>query len=315
MNTLRNASWIAVGLVAGITIAAAQEPAPAQSADEVLGPVNAQRPLDDTPPPAAPSADASAPASPAPATPATAVPPAVPAAQAEPSAVPVDSYGHTRVGVSINALILTGFGVSIGMPLFDQFNLRATGNAFSISRDFNEDNNNGSSNTYHGKVKLQTYGLLFDWHPFHGAFRVTAGGLKNGNKVTLDGTNNGGTVDIGDCKYSSNPADPLRVHGDTNFRGFAPYAGLGWGGNMNADRGFYGTFDLGVMFSGSANIKLNAKGSAASASGGAGCGAVVDASSDPNVQAELAKDQNKLNDSANKVKVWPVIGFGLGWRF
>lgn len=222
---------------------------------------------------------------------------------------------RSTFGISTNVALLTGIGLSIGIPVFDQFNLRLAGNTFSISRDIEEDNDNGGTNTYHGKIKLQTYGLFADWHPFHGAFRMTAGMLRNGNKLTLDAVNSGGTVDIGDCSYASDNSDPLMARGQTNFKKSAPYAGIGWGGNMNSAPGFFGTFDLGVIFSGSANVTLKASGAATSATGGAGCGAVADASTDPLVQAQLAKDQADINDTADKVKIWPVIGFGFGWRF
>ena len=285
----------------------------AQSADDVLGPVDAQHPLD-------PSASASAPM-PA-ASPADAPQPEREAPPARPSrAVELTSPNHdTHVGISANVHILTGIGLSIGVPVFDQFNLRLAGNAFSISRDFDGGGNNGSNSkgTYNGKVKLLSYGLLTDWHPFHGAFRITAGGLKNGNEITLDSKSTGSDINIGNCTYTSNGADPLLAHGQTNFRGFAPYAGLGWGGNMNAAPGFFGTFDLGVMFSGSANIGLSAKGSGTVKSGPATeCGAAGTpvSANDPRVQNQVAKDQADLNDKTDKVKLWPVIGFGFGWRF
>lgn len=219
----------------------------------------------------------------------------------------------TKVGVSINATILTGIGLSVGIPLGGNFNARALGNAYSISHDFDSDNG-----TYTGKVKLLSYGLLVDWHPFDGVFRITAGALDNGNKITLDGKSMNGTVNVGDCTYqSTDPNDPLLTHGQTNFRHVAPYAGFGWGGNMNAAPGFFGTLDLGVMFTGSASISLRASGKAAPAPGQSPqCGSgTVDASTDPNVQTELAKDQADLNDKTNKYKLWPAIGFGLGWRF
>lgn len=287
----------------------AQSSGTAQSAEDVIGPVDAQHPLDPAATPPAPAPE------PANQPMAQTVPPAKPA-PAQELAGPGDD---TTLGISANLHILTGIGVSVGIPVLDQFNLRLAGNALSVSHDFDGSGNNGNSNSsYKGKVKLLSYGLLADWHPFHGAFRITAGGLKNGNKITLDSNPNGADIDIGDCTYTPNGADPLLAHGQTNFRGFAPYAGLGWGGNMNASRGFYGTFDLGVMFSGAANIGLSAKGSATVKSGPVTeCGAAgtTVSASDPNVQAQIAKDQADLNDKTDKVKLWPVIGFGIGWRF
>jgi hypothetical protein len=321
MGNLRGGRLLAAGLLSSALAwsqtAAAITAEEARKIEEVMGPVDAAHPLDDSVPLPSDST-AEAPQS----VPPEAVPPTVPVAQAPRSAqtakVTTPEADNTHVGISTNVHILTGIGLSIGIPVLDQFNLRLSGNAFSITRDFDQNNDNGGSNTYKGKVKLLSYGLLADWHPFHGAFRVTAGGLKNGNKITLDSSPNGSSVDIGNCSYTSNPNDPLLAHGQTNFRGFAPYAGLGWGGNMNAAPGFFGTFDLGVMFSGSANIGLSAKGSGTVRSGPVGeCGAPGTAvnANDPQVQAQVAKDQADLNDKTDKVKLWPVIGFGFGWRF
>lgn len=221
---------------------------------------------------------------------------------------------QTTVGVSVNATILTGLGLSVGMPLGHDFNVRVAGNAFSRTHDVNE-----SGADYVGKVKLFTVGVLADWQPFSGAFRLTAGLVDNGNKITLDGkATSGSNYTVGDCQYTSDPTDPLALHGQTNFRRLAPYAGMGWGGNMNSAPGFYGTFDLGVIFSGAAKIGLAASGSATNAdpAGHPQCGAgTVQVASDPNFQAQLAKSQQDLNDKADNYKLWPAIGFGLGWRF
>ena len=223
------------------------------------------------------------------------------------------SPARSRVGVSLDMVLLGGPGLSVGIPLGDMFNIRAAGNYFSLSRDFDSD-----QATYKGKIKLFTAGILADWHPFHGVFRMTAGALHNGNSIKLDAQPSGGTIDVGDCKYTSDPADPLNVHGQTNFRSFAPYFGLGWGGNLNDKPGFFGTFDLGVMFSGAAGVTIHGSGTAHNndPAGHPECGSAdIDASSDPDFQKEIDKDQKKINDDVDKVKVWPMIGFGVGWRF
>lgn len=215
----------------------------------------------------------------------------------------------TTLGVSVNATVLTGFGLSVGTALGEDFNVRGVANGFSISKDFDQD-----QGSYTGKVKLFTAGILADWMPFNGAFRVTAGLVDNGNKITLDGKPKNGTYTVGDCSYTSDPSDPLKIRGETHYKSLAPYAGLGWGGNMSAEPGFYGTFDIGVLFSGSADIKLDASGHAVAPGGACGTG-TIDVASDPNFQAQRQKAEDDANDNVGNYKLWPAIGFGVGWRF
>ena len=227
--------------------------------------------------------------------------------------------GKATVGVSINATILTGLGLSVGTSLGEYFNVRGVGNGYSYSRDIEDDSGN-----YHGTVKLFSTGLLFDYQPFAGAFRLSAGLLSNGNKITLDGKPSAtGEYDVGDCTYVPSTSDPLKVHGETGFKKMAPYAGIGWGGNMSAEPGFYGTFDIGVMFSGPANVKLGASGSARAKAGqNPSCGDSTtdhDVNNDPTFapvfQAERQKAEDDANNQVGKYKLWPALGFGFGWRF
>ena len=221
----------------------------------------------------------------------------------------------TAVGVSLNASILLGLGVSVGTGLGDHFNVRGVYNGYSVSRDFDDD-----KGRYDGKVRLRSYGVLGDYHPFQGVFRLTAGLLSDGNQVTVVGkATSSGEYDVGDCTYVSSTTDPLHLDGKVDFRNLAPYFGFGWGGNMNAAPGFFGTFDLGVMFAGNGRVALTAGGSAHAKPGSApSCGSQVTdtpVAGDPNFQAELDKARNEVQDNADKAKLWPSIQFGLGWRF
>jgi hypothetical protein len=221
----------------------------------------------------------------------------------------------TTVGVSANASLLLGFGLSVGTGLGDIFNVRGVYNGYSISRELGDD-----AGKYDGTVRLQTFGALADYHPFAGAFRLTLGALADGNRVTMTGKpTTGSEYEVGDCTYVSSPSDPLRLDGKIDFRSLAPYFGLGWGGNMNAAPGFFGTFDLGVMWAGSAEMSLAASGSARAKSGQpASCGSSTSdtpVSSNPEFQRELEKARADVEDDASNYEFWPSIQFGLGWRF
>jgi len=104
-----------------------------------------------------------------------------------------------------------------------------------------------------------------------------------------------------------------------DFKSTAPYLGIGWGGNMNAEPGFYGLFDIGVLLSGAPDTRLSGRGSAQNADpatqpqcGGAGS---QDASTYPEFQNALRAAENDMNEETKDFKLWPNLAFGIGWRF
>src|SRR5690349_8376286 len=174
-----------------------------------------------------------------------------------------DKGGETTFGVAVDASALLGLGISVGIPLGERFNLRAAYHGYTYELDDIEDD---SGATYEGELDLKSMGLMADWHPFKGAFRLTVGFLSNDNAINLTGRPAGGTFEVGDCTFQSNTApNDLAVDGTVAFSGSAPYVGIGWGGNMNAAPGFFMTFDLGVVRSGQPDTSLTGRGQARNA--------------------------------------------------
>lgn len=224
---------------------------------------------------------------------------------------------ETTVGVSVDASILLGFGLSVGTGLGDRFNARLAHHFFSYEDEIEGDEGDGD---YEVELDLKTTALLFDWHPFKGAFRLTAGLMNNGNELNLTGkAKTGATYDVGDCSFESDPNDPLRINGAVDFKSTAPYLGLGWGGNMNAEPGFFATFDIGVLFSGAPDSDLEGHGSARNANAAEPqCGDPVvyqDVSSYPEFQQAVRDGEAEADEEAEDYKLWPNIAFGIGWRF
>ena len=222
----------------------------------------------------------------------------------------------TTLGISLEASTL-GAGISIGMPVARSLNVRGAYHGFTYDTEFEDD----SGGTYDGEIELQSAGLFADWHPFRGAFRLTAGFVSNGNQISMNGTDDGtGRYEVGDCTYQSDPSDPLRLDGTTDFESTAPYVGVGWGGNLNAAPGFFMTLDLGVLMSGSPETKLRGSGSAQNADpvGQPLCGAALmsqDVSSFPEFQQALRDAEDEVNKETEDYELWPNVAIGVGWRF
>jgi hypothetical protein len=222
----------------------------------------------------------------------------------------------STVGVSVEAGTM-GLGLSVGLPVGERFNVRGAYHTYDYELDEIEDDESGA--TYDGELNLQTAGLFGDWHPFKGAFRVTAGFVSNGNEIALTGKPTGGQFQLGECTYQSDPSDPLAVDGTVEFASSAPYVGIGWGGNLNARPGFFMTFDIGVLLSGSPDTNLTGRGSASNADpiGQPQCGGVgsQDVSTYPEFQQAVQDAEDDVNEETKDFEYWPNLSLGLGWRF
>jgi hypothetical protein len=210
--------------------------------------------------------------------------------------------GGLAVGVKAGT---AGIGVEAVTSLNSVLNLRGVGNFFNYDYDTTEDGVD-----YQSELELRSYGLLLDLHPFKGRFRISAGGLGNGNGATLVATCPG-ACEVGDVTIRGNDA---RLDGAVDFKKFAPYVGLGFG-NAMVGSGLYGIFDIGVMFQGEPDVALAASGSAVVTDSNGLSRPVADLSTDPEVQTAVAQEQASLQDDLKDFQFYPVVNIGIGYRF
>ncbi|MHB1587875.1 MAG: hypothetical protein ACYCRH_08160 [Acidiferrobacteraceae bacterium] len=191
-----------------------------------------------------------------------------------------------------------GFGLNVGTQLIQNtLDLRTGYTHFGLSRSGTY-NKSGTTLPYSGHVGLGGIPILLDWFPFHGAFRLTAGVFDNQAEVNANATPApGSTVQINGDTYTASQVGTLT--GRIDYRKMSPYLGLGWGNLAPRGHGFVYNVDLGVLFTGSPQVSLNA--------------------SNPGNNATLASDvaaaQATAQSDANKVSVWPMLQVGLGYAF
>ena len=185
-----------------------------------------------------------------------------------------------------------GAGLTVGQKITDYFAIRGQVNGMSFNHQLVND-----SISYNGKLKLLSGGLLADWHPFHGSFRITAGGYYNANKFSASGSSTtGGNLTVGDKEYSLQSLDV-----GVKFKTFAPYAGIGWSAGFN-DSGVILSLDLGALYQGSPLV---------SASATANPGTQL-----PNdFNASLERERKKLEDKLSRFNIYPVASLSIGYRF
>ena len=193
------------------------------------------------------------------------------------------------IGVKIGTL---GLGADLTIGLNEEFNARIGVNYAALDYDGEE-----SDVDYEFELDFFSLSALLDWHPGGGAFRFSGGVFYNNNEITGDGTVSE-TTEIGDVDYS--PAQIGTLSATVEFDEFAPYIGLGWG-NAATENGTVGfSCDFGVLFQGKPDIGLTSDGTL---------------SSNAAFKAELAKEEDEVQDELDWFQFYPVIALGINFWF
>jgi len=183
-------------------------------------------------------------------------------------------------GVELNYAVSPKFTVGLGLNKFTR--------SFSDTTDDID---------YDVDLDLQSIALLANFHPFEGAFRITAGVMSNGNELNMTATPTTDTQ-IGDNPIPYTPAQIGTLKGTVDFNATAPYLGLGWG--KSSEKGFGLTLDIGVLFQGAPNVSFTASGTAASNS---------------TFQDNLKQEEANAEDDIKGFTAYPVVSLGLNYRF
>ncbi|HXF44711.1 MAG TPA: hypothetical protein VNK91_01175 [Burkholderiaceae bacterium] len=190
----------------------------------------------------------------------------------------------------------TGFGAELGAGLTPFLGVRGSYAAGSYDYDTTK-----SDIRYDAKLKPSVGLLTLDVHPFAGSFRLSAGLGLNNTKVDGRADTTSGTITINGQTY--NTSDVGTVEGSVRFERTAPYIGIGWGAAAAPGRGLYFTSDLGVIFS-------RATGSVSGT-----CAPSLNPLVCAQLQSDLQAEAQKFKQEVEKVKYYPVVTIGVGYRF
>ena len=214
--------------------------------------------------------------------------------------LPVSNSRSADLGVTAQAGTLgaaAGLKIGLGQHLTNRWLV----NGFAIERDQSIDDID-----YRVDLQLASLATFLDWHPFGNAWRVSLGGLINGNELELE-ARSGQTLGIAGNDYEGE----LRLTGETDFRPVAPYLGLGWGVGASQRRGWSLGFDLGVIFQGAPGIDLEARGTATRLSDGS----IIDAETEAAFQEDLRQQEARLEDDLEPLRFYPVLSLGIAYHF
>jgi hypothetical protein len=216
------------------------------------------------------------------------------------------SEGRIPIGVGVKVSTL-GIGGEVAIAVSHRSNVRFGFNAFSYGHSFDKD-----GVTYKGNLDLRSAQATYDLFLLKG-FHVSPGVLfYNGNKVSANASVPGGqTFTLSNTNYVSDPADPITGTGKLTVYKAAPMLLLGIGNLVPRSGHFSVSFEIGAAYQGPPRVTLNLSGSACDSTG-LFCRSI---SSDPTIQSNIAAEQAKLNKSASPYKFYPVLSFGVGYRF
>ena len=200
------------------------------------------------------------------------------------------SGSATSIGVRVGTL---GIGLELSRLLGDHIGFRVGGNFLSLNQQRTEE-----SITYDATAKLQSFTGLLDWYPGRRrAFHFSAGAVSN--PLTLDGVGvpaSGSNYTINGRDYTSSQVGTFTS--SAKYASVLPYVGLGFGTPASKSRGIGVVFDIGAAI-GKPTVVLNS----------------TNAANVPGLAADIRAERAKVQDSANKLPVWPVVSLGLTYRF
>ncbi|KAF0192418.1 MAG: outer membrane protein domain-containing protein [Gammaproteobacteria bacterium] len=204
--------------------------------------------------------------------------------------LPSMTMADVGVGAKLGTL---GAGIELTKDLMHNVNGRVGLNVLNLARNGAEDGVD-----YNIDLNLGSIMMVFDWHPFSGGMRLSAGAAFNNNELSLLAKPTNTSYTIGSTTYTPSEVGTLR--GTVAFDDLTPYVGIGWGNAVSKDDRFTFVLDIGVLFQGSTESKLTADGTLAT---------------DPTFQSELAQEQKNLNKALDAFELYPVIALGFAYRF
>lgn len=224
-------------------------------------------------------------------------------------AAPVAAQSTPHAGVAFTLSDL-GAGVDVAVPVGKKLNIRGGFSALGLNHTFEDDGIELAAD-----LKLRSVSAHLDIFPFGGGFHLSPGlMLRNNNEVTaVASVAAGKTFDLGDGTFVSSPSRPVTGSAAITFaRKVAPSLRMGWGNVVpRGGKRWSVPFELGVVFTEAPTAALSLQGTACDTSG-AVC---RDVATDATLQSEVRKQETKINDKIDVLKMLPVLSIGVAFRF
>lgn len=206
-------------------------------------------------------------------------------------------------GASIGS---NGIGLDLSYRYSDSLRVRAGYHFYDLDVDTDAEDNNGVQDDelkYSSELQLSNLGLLADWYPWGGVFRITGGAVANQNDYVVRATcENPSGCEVGSSTFSRTELGTITTK--IEVEDFGPYLGIGWDRALDATKRWTISFDIGAFYQGSPKVEMTSDGSCVnSVLTGAAC------------SAALEDEERELEDELESFKYYPVASIGIGYRF
>jgi hypothetical protein len=215
-------------------------------------------------------------------------------------------FSGLAIGVNVGLL---GVGIDAATPLSKHLNLSGGPNFFSYS-----DNLTSDGVHYDASLQFRSVEASLDWFPMAGGFHISPGALLyNGNKISANATVPGGqTFTLNSVTYMSSTANPVTGTGSVGFNKAAPDVTVGFGNMIpRSGRHFSVPIDLGFAYVGEPKVALNLAGTVC-APDGSNCQTIASSTA---VEANVAAQQQKVQNDVSPAKIYPIFRLGAAFSF
>lgn len=209
--------------------------------------------------------------------------------RAAPPPPPVVAAPDDPTGFTLGPILSTlGAGLELGYRATPYFGARANLTGWPLHVAFTT-----GGVSYSGKVSFLSGGLLGDYYPFGGAFRLTAGAHINRDAIDVTATP---TNPITISGFVFTPAQIGTLTSNVRYNPVAPY--LGAGAETPAMLGGHLVFslDVGAMYQGRSNVTVTASAGGLAAN-------------------YIAAEEATVKHYTDRLSVYPVVSVGAKYRF
>lgn len=219
------------------------------------------------------------------------------AAMATSTAAQAFELDDSTVSVGVGAGT-TGLGLDAAWRLHENFSVIA-GYHGGLEWDGDHDTDEA---TYTGDIDLQAGSLKLAYHPFGGRFYLTAGAMLPDMEANVVGrAKDGQEYEYNGNTYSA--SDVGTLNGTLTIAdGVQPYVGLGWRSSHERGLGFFS--EVGVM---STDVEVSLSSSENFEGNGTPEG--------DQFRDDLRKEEQRLEDEADELSVYPVAMIGISYTF
>lgn len=222
-----------------------------------------------------------------------------------------DWWRHPGVSVSVG---LNGVGVDVAEAFRQRINVRVGAEFLRYTGQFTAEGAQVDVNLRLGGGHAGVDVFPFQHSSFHISPQLRFGILTRGVGNVLIPP--GQVVSFSGVDYTSTTYDPLRGSAYFDTRKVAPGIAFGFGNLVPRERYQHLSFpvELGFYYIGQPNLQVNFMGTACSPNpnGGTSCD---DVTKDPGFQTDLANFIRRNRHNVSYGSLFPVLSFGVGYRF